>query len=71
MIWQMVAHPRLGPRMHMDWADKDCGVHEDAVHVQAENGSGMVEGMAGIAGSVATCTAAPNWEERLAEIAVG
>jgi hypothetical protein len=57
--------------MHMDWADKDCGVHEDAVHVQAENGSGMVEGMAGIAGSVATCTAAPNWEERLAEIAVG
>jgi hypothetical protein len=57
--------------MHMDWADKDYGVHEDAVHVQAENGSGTVEGMVGIAGSAATCTAAPNWEERPVEIAVG
>jgi hypothetical protein len=52
----------LGLRMHMDWADKDYGVHEDAVHVQAENGSGTVEGMVGIAGSVATCTPPPNWE---------
>jgi len=63
MNWQMVAHPWLGLHMHMDCADKDCGVHEDAVHVQAENGSGMVEDMVGIAGSAATCTAAPNWEE--------
>jgi hypothetical protein len=59
MIWQMVAHLRLGPCMRMDWADKDCGEHEDAVHVQAKNGSGTVEGMVGIAGSAATCTAPP------------
>jgi hypothetical protein len=54
----MVAHLGLGPHTHMDY-----GVHEDAVHVQAENGLGTVEGMVGIVGRAATCTAGPNWEE--------
>ena len=71
MIWQMVAHPRLGPHMHMDCADKDCGVREDVVHMQAKIGWGMAEGMVDIVGRAATRTAVPNWEERLAEIAVG
>ncbi len=62
----MVAHLGLGPHTHMDY-----GVHEDAVHVRAENGLGTVEGMVGIVGRAATCTAGPNWEERLAEIIVG
>ena len=55
----------------MDCADKDCGVREDVVHMQAKIGWGMAEGMVDIVGRAATRTAVPNWEERLAEIAVG
>ena len=39
--------------------------------MQAKIGWGMAEGMVDIVGRAATRTAVPNWEERLAEIAVG
>jgi hypothetical protein len=60
----MMVH--LGLCMRMDYADKD-----DSVHVEVEGGLDVVDGIAGIAGIAATCTVAPNLEERLVEIAVG
>jgi hypothetical protein len=63
-IWQMVAHPGLGPHTHMDYVNKDYGVHEDVVHVQAENGLGRAEGMVGIVGRVATAPIGrSNWRK--------